>query len=444
LKFLKNFIKKEKDLEEFKILLDVSPAVVIRSDKKGYVIFANKAFEEIFGYHLDEALGKIHVKDLYKGGIEEAKNVMKILKRNKFGGVGKIKNFEVTGITRYGQEIPFVIYGSLLYEKNKEIGSIGFLFDISERKKLEEALKKEKDRFKSLLDNASEGIYIRKDHEFKYFNKKFRELLGYSEDELRKLPYTSIIDESVFEICSQYYQKILNGEKVKLPYESIFKRKDGTRIFVEININPVEWEDGIAIQGFVRDITEKKKLENKLKEVNKKLHELAIKDDLTGVFNQRFFREQLKLKYMESKRYKFPISLILIDIDNFKEINDTFGHLAGDFILKEVAEILRRNVRDSDIIARYGGDEFAIILPHADKEQAKKVAQRINCAIREKEFWYELNPIKITVSIGISTISKSIVKDEKELFKIADNALYKVKQKGKNDIIMEEDCGRVL
>ncbi len=405
--------------------------------------YVNKAFEEIFGYKISDSLGKLHVKKLYKNGIFDAKKVMKVLRSKEYGGVGKIKNYEVIGKTKYGEEIPFVIYGSILYKENKEVGSIGFLFDISDRKVLEEALQREKERYRKLLDNASEGIYIRKDHEFKYFNKKFQELLGYTENELRKLPYTEIIDESVFEICSNYYEKVLKGESVKLPYESIFKRKDGSKIFVEINVNVVDWEDGKAVQGFVRDITEKKKLEFELKEVNEKLKKLAIIDDLTEIYNQRYFREMLKLKYMESKRYNFPLSLIMIDIDDFKDINDTYGHLAGDYVLKKVAELIKKSVRNVDIVARYGGDEFVVILPHADLESAKKVAERIQKNIHNYEFWYELNPIKISVSIGISSIDKEIIKDEKELLKFADNALYEVKKRGKAKIY-GGDCGRIL
>ena len=434
-----NFFRKlfscQQNLEEFKILFDISPAVIIRVDEKGYVTYANKTFEEIFGYPLNEFLNRIHARELYKDGIKEAKKVYILLKSKDYGGIGKLKDYETVGITRYGEEIPFLMHASLIYKNGKEVGSIGYLFDISERKKIEREIEKQKERFKNLLDNASIGMYIRKDHEFKYFNKKFQELLGYTEKELRRLSYTQIIDESCFESCRIIYEKILNGENVKLPYESIFKRKDGKRLYVELFVNVIDYDGEKAVQGFVNDITEKKKLENELREANKKLKELAIKDDLTGVYNIRYFREMLKLKYLESKRYNTKLSLIIVDIDDFKNINDTYGHLAGDYILKNVAKILTNSVRNIDIVARYGGDEFIVILPSAGKDEAFKVAKRILNNIQTFDFWYELNKINVAISIGISSFDEKIIRNENDLLRCADEALYKVKKReGKCDI----------
>ncbi len=429
----------EKATTPFKRLLDNAPAAVIATDNKGKVEYINKAFEEMTGYTKKELIGKKYAYNFYKGGKETAKKVIKAMRSTDYGGIGKVVGYEIDAVTRYDEYIPCLIYGNINYVEEKETGSIGFLVDMRDRIKILKELEKSRNKYKTLIESAGEGIYIRQDHQFKYFNKKFKEMLGYHDDEeIKSIPIYDVIDESAFKKCSMMYDKILNGEVVKAPYESIFKKKDGSRIFVEVNINPVIFEGKPAVQGFVRDITEKKLLENQLKEMNEKLLALSIQDELTGLYNYRYFRERIKEKFLESKRYNIPLSLLVIDIDDFKQVNDVYGHLAGDMILKGVAKILMRNVREVDIAARYGGEEFAILLTHVDIEKAKSIGERILHDISSKEFLYDIHLIKITVSIGVSCFNKEFVKSEEDLIKFADEAMYFVKNSGKNNIKVME------
>ncbi len=440
----------KQSLEEFKLLFDISPAVVIRCDKKGNVTYANKAFEEKFGYPLSEFLHKIFVGDLYKGGIEEARKIMNLLRSKDYGGVGKLINYETIGITRYGEEIPFLVNASIVYKNGKENGSAGYLFDITDRKLYEKELQIQKEKYRSLLENASIGMFILSNsNRLEYFNKKFQELLGYSELELRSINFYNLVDEKNFDVFKQIIDKVMRNETVKLPFETIFIKKDGEKIYVEIFLNLINYDEKVMIQGFVNDITRRKLLELELIEVNEKLKELSIKDELTEVYNLRYFREMLKLKYLESKRYKIPLGLIIIDIDDFKKVNDTYGHMAGDFVLKNVAKIISNSVRNADIVSRYGGDEFIVILPNATDEDLTKIAKRILENIKSFEFWYELNKINISVSIGMSSFEgkEELIKNENDLLKFADTALYTVKnQKGKNSIFLYDggECGRIL
>ncbi len=433
----------EKEFKPFKNLLDNAPAVVIYSDQKGYFRFVNKSFQEITGYSKEEVLkAHKHISEFYKDGIDEAKMVMDIMRKTDKGGIGKIIDHRIDIITRYKEIIPSTIFANIVYDDDgNEAGSIGFIFDIRDRLKLEDALEKSKDKYKKLIENAGEGIYIRQDHQFKYANRKFKEMLGYADsEEFMNLPITTIIDESSFNICSNLYCKILNGESVKMPYETVFKKKNGDKIFVEITINPVEFEGKKAVQGFVRDVTDKKILEEKLKNVHQQLLEQSIKDELTNLYNYRYFRESLKNKYAESKRYNLPLSLLMLDLDDFKNINDIYGHLAGDFVLKEFAQIILKNVRSSDIPARYGGEEFAILLPNTDSSGAKEIAERLIHDINIKKFIYDISIIKVTTSVGISTLDADTILNEDMLIKYADEALYYVKKNGKNNLkIMNEE-----
>lgn len=158
---------------------------------------------------------------------------------------------------------------------------------------------------------------------------------------------------------------------------------------------------------------------------------LAITDSLTGLYVRRYFSERLGEEAQRSKRYKLKFALIMIDIDNFKNCNDTYGHLVGDVILRDMARIMRENTRQIDIIARYGGEEFSIVLPETAVEGAVLAAERIRKKIEEHEFRAYDEKLKITVSAGVS-VYPADAQDAKTLIDKADAALYAAKKSGKN------------
>jgi diguanylate cyclase (GGDEF)-like protein len=163
--------------------------------------------------------------------------------------------------------------------------------------------------------------------------------------------------------------------------------------------------------------------------------ELAITDGLTKVFNHRYFQEQLQREIKRAKRYRHPLSLIMLDIDHFKKYNDYYGHPRGDGILKKMAHILKSTIRETDIVARYGGEEFSVILPETGKPEVKEVARKILEAIGKEEFCGEeiLPGGKFTVSCGIAVFPDDAVTPQ-DLIDRADQALYEAKQSGRNKV----------
>jgi len=157
---------------------------------------------------------------------------------------------------------------------------------------------------------------------------------------------------------------------------------------------------------------------------------LSLHDGLTGLFNHTYFYQQIDLEFRRYVRYGALVSLILIDIDDFKKVNDTYGHLEGDRILASMGKILMRVVRDSDICCRYGGEEFAVILPMTDINEAGIIANRIITEIREESL---MSSRTVTVSIGVAYCGKN-TKTYLDLVAKADAALYEVKRKGKNGV----------
>ena len=180
-----------------------------------------------------------------------------------------------------------------------------------------------------------------------------------------------------------------------------------------------------------------------LKESNEELEQLLVVDEKTGLYNFRHFQRKLREEWQRAERYGTPLSLLFFDLDNFKQINDTHGHPAGDRALKEFATLVTGGARATDTAARYGGEEFAVILPHTDGPMAVRVAERIRAAVEEFPFLERDRPFRLTVSGGLATFpSTPEVESVDALVRAADQALYRAKDLGKNRIVSGGDNPR--
>jgi len=186
----------------------------------------------------------------------------------------------------------------------------------------------------------------------------------------------------------------------------------------------------------LREAKEKAELlANELQNANKKLHELAFRDGLTGLYNHRYFQEEMEREMERARRYEREFSLILFDIDHFKKVNDTYGHPAGDQVLKAISRVAELSVRKSDSVARYGGEEFAVILPETDFKGAKVFAERIRSEIEKLTIDVNGLSIRITVSVGYTSYRHMAKIQEKgTVISMADQALYTAKQSGRNTV----------
>ncbi|OAG28063.1 GGDEF domain-containing protein [Thermodesulfatator autotrophicus] len=169
------------------------------------------------------------------------------------------------------------------------------------------------------------------------------------------------------------------------------------------------------------------------------LYAQASIDFLTGLYNRRFFEKELEINVEKAKRDRSVFSLILIDLDHFKKVNDQYGHLVGDEVLKKVAEIIKKNVRKIDVPARYGGEEFAIILPATGSEGALAVARRLKHNINEILFGPKDNPFHLTASMGVATYRPLSGLSAEEFLKKVDKLLYQAKEAGRNCIITDQE-----
>ena len=160
---------------------------------------------------------------------------------------------------------------------------------------------------------------------------------------------------------------------------------------------------------------------------------LSVTDPLTGLYNRRHFEDNLEREFLRASRYNNELSFAIIDIDFFKKVNDTYGHSAGDYVLKEVAYLILQNLRKTDMVFRYGGEEFTIIITETPIERAVVPLERLRKAVEEYPFNHNGQKIQVTISVGVSEVSKKI-ETVNQLFEDADKALYKAKENGRNQI----------
>jgi two-component system cell cycle response regulator len=167
----------------------------------------------------------------------------------------------------------------------------------------------------------------------------------------------------------------------------------------------------------------------------RQMFESASRDALTGLYNKRFFVERLHSEFAYSKRHEALLSLIIFDIDHFKRINDSHGHLAGDYVLATLASVVQPTVRSEDVLARYGGEEFALLSRSTDPPSAAVVAERLRVAIAGHRFVHDGKRMPVTVSVGLATMPDAAIQVADDLVSVADKALYEAKRSGRNRVV---------
>lgn len=227
------------------------------------------------------------------------------------------------------------------------------------------------------------------------------------------------------------------GEDHEADYRAI--TKDGEYVWIRDVVHVVRKENGEveALIGFMFDISERKITEQKLITMQKELEELSFKDGLTSVANRRMFDSIIEIEWANARRNNQPLSLIMLDIDYFKQYNDHYGHIQGDDCLKRVAKVLSSAAtRSRDFFARFGGEEFVLVLPETDKEAALKVAERCRSLIFKEQIAHAQSPISqlLTVSIGVGTTIPAFKDESVTFINEVDKRLYAAKQKGRNSI----------
>jgi diguanylate cyclase (GGDEF)-like protein/PAS domain S-box-containing protein len=219
------------------------------------------------------------------------------------------------------------------------------------------------------------------------------------------------------------------------------RHKDGRWVWIRDVVHVVRNAQGEteALVGFMFDISERKRTEEKLARLQRELEDLSFKDGLTGVANRRRFDALLEVEWKAAQRSRLPISMLLIDIDFFKQYNDRYGHVGGDDCLRRVAAALATGAtRPRDVVARYGGEEFAVVLPETDAEGAEHVARTCRAAVLAEQIPHETSGVApvVSVSIGCGTMVPTVDDGAARFLDEVDRALYAAKQGGRDRVVV--------
>ncbi|WP_051511834.1 GGDEF domain-containing response regulator [Skermanella stibiiresistens] len=298
---------------------------------------------------------------------------------------------------------------------------------------LEERLRRSEARLKNVLDLAHDAVVsVDADQRIVLFNPAAERMFGYQSDEILGEPMSVLIPDRLRSVHTDHFNGFLRHAVVSRDMadrpEVNGRHRDGTGFPIEVSLSRSEGPDGPIVTAMIRGITERKRAEARLVL-------LATTDPLTGIANRRHLLDLAERELARLWRYGTPFSLIMMDVDHFKRINDTHGHAMGDEALRRLAAVCAETLRQSDLLGRMGGEEFAILLPEAGEVEAMAVAERVRLrASRLRVASGDGAELRLTVSLGIAECRRDDLRIEQPLAR-ADLALYQAKASGRDRVV---------
>jgi diguanylate cyclase (GGDEF)-like protein/PAS domain S-box-containing protein len=406
--------------ERYRTLVETIPAVTYTDRALGtypdMAIYTSPQIEALIGYSVQEWLDPEKV--LWEERLHPEDRAWVLAADERSMASGEPFSEEYRLLAKDGSVV-WVRDESVLLknEAGEPLYRQGVLLDVTERKVAEEALRRSEERLRSLADSAFEGIIISDKGEILEANQALTKMLGY---ELGEMIGRSALEFIVPEHRELVWQKIATEDEE--PYEIVAVRKDGTLIHLEVRGRAFYYRGRRVRVTAVRDVTERRAFEERLR------HQ-ALHDSLTGLPNRELFVDRLGQALVRTRRTKRKVAVLFMDLDEFKVVNDSLGHGVGDLLLTVVAQRLKRSLRPEDTLARFGGDEFTVLIDDVKSpEDAVRVAGRIKAELR-RPFILEDRELSVTASIGIA-LGEARTNDSEDLLRNADIAMYRAKNEG--------------
>lgn len=426
-------------IENRLISMSTSPEFIIHCLPDGTVAFVNEALCSRFSISPGDLIGKNIYDIIPQESQSQARSQHRALTPEKPVVTTEYRIADPDGGISWHQWMLIAVFDG---EQNLT-GYHAVGRDITERLTTERALRENEERLSFLVENMGDILWTQSlDLRTTYVSPSIFRILGYTPEER----YRQTVEEQLTpESLQVAYERLaheleIDGRPGVDPDRSVtleleYYHKNGSVLWIENVLRAIRNEKGeiVALLGMSRDITNRRQMEEALRDSVQRLEELSITDGLTGLYNQRHFYNALALEMTRSQRYGRSLSLMMIDIDDFKAFNDTYGHMEGDRVIEHLGAAIRRCTRKSDIACRYGGEEFVVLLPETSTVQATVMAERMREVFQAHSF-HPRNGEKVhkTISIGISQCEME--EGSRSFITRADLLMYEAKRRGKNRV----------
>ena len=431
--------------EKFRRMAETSAVGIYIFDGKRYIV-TNPAFTQITGYSAEELNGIDPVSLIHPQHRQMARERVAA----RLQGEDVPQRYEVMIVTRSGEEKWIDLSTTVITYQGKP-ASVGTFFDITEQKKLEESLRTSQQLYLSIVEEQTDLICRwLPDTTITFANHAYCEYFGQSKEALLGTRFIEFIPPESGEIVKNAVQSMMRDAVRTLSREDKNISPTGKERWVIWAYQPVFDVQGklIEFQSVGRDITDRKLAEQALQKANVELAaqlarveqlqiallDQAVRDVLTDLFNRRYLQESLDRELARAARDQEPLSLIMLDLDRFKRLNDTYGHKAGDLVLQAVGKLLLSHTRQMDIACRFGGEEFVVILPSSPYEAALARADKLRKAVETISIEYNHSELRTTISAGVACYPQHGENGE-TLLHAADLALYAAKNAGRNRVM---------